>query len=83
MGHVVQNLGVGFDTFTPSVTGFSVNPGTITGAYTQIGKLVFVRLFTSAGTSNATTFTITLPVNSFADAQRIPIPIENNGTRAI
>jgi hypothetical protein len=50
--------------FAPSFTGFSADP-TVTAAYKQIGKVVFVRILTTgAGTSNATGFTISLPVNA-------------------
>jgi hypothetical protein len=50
--------------FTPTWGGFSVNP-TATTRYVQIGKIVFVEVLTTVdGTSNATTFTMTLPVNA-------------------
>jgi hypothetical protein len=51
--------------FTPGFTGFSANP-TVVARYVVIGKRCFISIFTSsAGTSNATTFTITgLPVAS-------------------
>jgi hypothetical protein len=48
--------------WTPSFTGFSINP-TVVARYVQIGKTVTVQVYTSGvGTSNATTFTITLPI---------------------
>lgn len=60
----VTNGGVdqtAFTTFTPTCTGFTGTP-TTTGAYKQIGKILYIRM-TVSGTSNADTFTITnLPV---------------------
>lgn len=48
--------------WTPSYTGFSANPTLITRWYSIGGKTAFVTIAeTSSGTSNATTFTITLP----------------------
>src|SRR3990167_4574068 len=47
--------------WTPSYTGFSVNP-TATAMYMQIGKLVIAYYLTTAGgTSNSAAFTTTLP----------------------
>lgn len=50
-------------TWTPSFTGFSVNPTIGLAKYTKIGKLVIANYFSSGnGTSNATSYTMTLPV---------------------
>ena len=49
--------------YVPAWTGFSVNPTVDSAKYMQIGKTVTCDLFYSSdGTSNATTFTVTLPV---------------------
>lgn len=51
-------------TYTPTFTGFSADP-TVFARYTVVGKLCVVSIATSAsGTSNATSFTITLPFNA-------------------
>ena len=49
-------------TWTPVFTGFSTDPTVTDARYTVVGKMVTVRLQTGNGTSNATTFTITLPI---------------------
>jgi hypothetical protein len=49
--------------WTPSYTGFSVPPASATARYKLIGKTcVCIYTRSTAGTSNATTFTLTLPV---------------------
>ncbi len=48
--------------WTPSFGGFSVSPTVTFSNYTQLGKTVLFEMDLSGGTSNATTFTITLPV---------------------
>jgi hypothetical protein len=60
----LQNGGNGsYITFTPGFTGFSVNPTSVDATYYQNGKFVHIQIFMAAGTSNATTFSITgLPV---------------------
>jgi hypothetical protein len=66
LGYVVaDNTGSeGWIAFTPTFTGFSVNP-TVTSRYRQIGKTVFWKMITTVnGTSNATGFTATLPVTA-------------------
>lgn len=54
--------GGAWQAWTPSFTGFSSNPVMYMSSYTVVGQTVF-GIFTplTAGTSNATTFTITLP----------------------
>ncbi len=54
-------LGAWISTFTTTYSGFSANPTSITTRYIIIGKLVIMQVSATAGTSNATTFTITLP----------------------
>lgn len=63
MGYISQSIGKWQD-FTPSFTGFSADPSVTTARYTVNGKLCTVQLFTGQGTSNATTFTVTLPFNA-------------------
>lgn len=49
-------------TWTPAFTGFSSDPTVDAARFSQVGKSIVARLSTSGGTSNATTFTVTLPV---------------------
>ena len=59
-------------------TGFSANP-TNTTKWTQVGACVTVICFSSAsGTSNATTFTMTLPVKAVFARYGIAGPVVNN-----
>lgn len=63
--YVDANVYVGtWSDYTPSVTGFSTSP-TVIGKYTIIGKTCFlfvsINSLGNSGTSNATTFTLTLP----------------------
>jgi len=53
-------------TYSPTLTGFSVNPAGFTGKYKLIGKTCFVSIYNPAGngTSNATTTTVTVPFNA-------------------
>lgn len=64
--------------YTPTLggTGWALGDGTITGAYCQIGKIVFFRAtFTFGSTSTAGTAspTFTLPVNAVAGSLRYPV----------
>jgi len=56
----------GWITYSPTLTGFSVNPAGFTGKYKLIGKTCFVSIYNPAGngTSNATTTTVTVPFNA-------------------
>lgn len=57
--------------WTPTHGGFSADP-TIVAKYCVIGKLMFLSYATTAaGTSNATTFTLTLPASYVAATGRI------------
>ena len=69
-------------TWTPVFTGFSVDPTVNSARYTIVGKMVTVHLNTGNGTSNATTFTITLPVAAAnTSKQHCPIAVAtDNGT---
>lgn len=66
-------FGTAWAAWTPGFTGFSVNP-TMTARYAVIGKTCFIQMITTvAGTSNATTFTITgLPVTCGATSVYTP-----------
>lgn len=60
MGYSAQTSGDWVD-YVPTFTGFSADPGIVSSKYTIQGKICTVRWRQTAGTSNATTFTITLP----------------------
>jgi len=49
-------------TWVPVFAGFSADPTVNAARFSQVGKICVARLSTGNGTSNATTFTITLPV---------------------
>lgn len=70
-----------WSTWTPTWAGFSAAPTLDYARYIRIGKLVVCQIRTSAnGTSNANTFTLTLPVAPRTAAIDIlPIHIINNG----
>lgn len=53
----------GFFAYTPTYTGFSADPGSLVCNFFVVGKMCFFNLYAgSNGTSNATGFTITLPI---------------------
>jgi len=54
----------------PVFAGFSTNPSVTAARYTVIGKTVTAWLITGNGTSNATTFTLTLPVAAASTAKQ-------------
>lgn len=61
MGYSAQSLGI-YQSWTPTFGGFSVDPTGVACNYILIGKYCFVNIYMGGnGTSNATTFTITLP----------------------
>ena len=63
MSYAGHNMLGAWYSWTPSYSGFSSNPTGGTAKYIKIGKTVIARLVgASAGTSNATTYTVTLPV---------------------
>lgn len=70
--------------YVPAFTGFSVNPTIEKARYVVIGKICFVRVSTSInGTSNANTFTITLPFNAALGTQHLSWSFGNdNGVLA-
>ncbi len=53
-------------TWTPTFTGFSADPTDVVAEYTIIGKLCIARVAMTNGTSNANTFTMTLPAAAHA-----------------
>jgi hypothetical protein len=57
-----KTLGQLWHDYVPSFTGFSSNPSSVVARYTLNGKTCSVYFFAISGTSNATTFTITLPI---------------------
>jgi len=71
-------------TWTPTFTGFSVNPPSVTARYTQIGKLVIAFVAMGNGTSNASTFTLTLPVAAANTVkQQFPAAVQTNNGAAL
>lgn len=56
---VPQNMIAG--AWVPSFTGFSANPTNVVARYIKQGKLCHIAWTMTAGTSNATTFTMSLP----------------------
>lgn len=69
-----------YTTWTPTYTGFSVDPSGGTANYTLIGKMCTIHLQPGAGTSNATGFTLTLPFAAANVNVNSPIVV-NNGTQ--
>lgn len=60
-----------WQSWTPTLTGFSVNPTIVVATYIQFGKLVLVNYEQNAGTSNATGLTISAPVTAATRANAI------------
>lgn len=50
--------------YTPTFTGFSVNPGITLARFATVGLVCYMDLNFSFGTSNATTFLISLPITA-------------------
>lgn len=75
-----------YQTWTPTFTGFSVIPSGYIARYTVKGKTCFAEYRKgTAGTSNATTFTMTLPLNGKTTGvnQRHIVLLTNNGSNVI
>lgn len=67
---------------TIGFTGFSANPTAVTAFYKKIGKICFIEVTMTNGTSNATSFTITgLPFTSATGRNQFSafLPATNNG----
>lgn len=60
IANLIPNIGQS-DTWTPSLTGFASAPTILASRYTLLGKWCLVHFRMTATTSNATTFTLTLP----------------------
>lgn len=60
--HAISSPDAPWSTWTPAYTGFSANPSGGSSRFVVIGKVLIVVHNPNAGTSNATGFTITLPV---------------------
>lgn len=70
--------------WTPVFTGFSVSPTVAAALYTIKGKQLFMLINTSSGTSNANTFTVSLPITASAvsgDITKAPIQYSDNGAQ--
>jgi len=68
-------------TWTPTFTGFSADPTNVKARYIRIGDTVTVVIGMSAGTSDATTFTMTAPFSASADIPTTvaPAQVQDNG----
>lgn len=78
----LQNGATGaYIAFTPGFTGFSANPTAVDARYYQNGKFVHIIISMTAGTSNATGFTITgLPVAPRTNQNCISLLTSNSAT---
>lgn len=82
MSIVTQSIGQ-YQSWTATFTGFSANPSSPTMRYSLNGKMCTVNIQTGTGTSNATTFTITLPFVAKTGAlTKCPAITTDNGTVA-
>jgi hypothetical protein len=61
--------------FDPVFTGFSANPSVTIAKWTQVGRIIHVRFLTVAGTSNATTTTITFPADAGTTIQSVSLAV--------
>lgn len=69
-----------YSSWVPVFTGFSADPSNVVARYCVIGKVCFFYFHATAGTSNATTFTMTLPVAAAnTQIQSIPCRGTDNG----
>lgn len=65
---------------TAVFTGFSVNPTSVDFSFSVIGNQCTIHMGGAAGTSNATTFTVSLPIASLLGAQFFAgVRVQNNG----
>ena len=65
----IQALASAWTSYTPTITGFTQGNGTVTGAYTQVGKMVFFRATFTFGTTSAAATSgciFSLPVTAIA-----------------
>ena len=83
MGYSAQSLGQ-YTAWSPTFTGFSADPTAVTARYTLAGKMCHCYFSMTAGTSNATTFTMTLPFAAANTSVQINlIRITDNAIRAV
>ena len=77
----VHYIGGSWYSWTPVFTGFSADPTGVTARYTISGKTCIARVAMGNGTSNATAFTITLPVAAASGIlQLLPLSfVRDNG----
>lgn len=77
-----SNIAGAWTTWTPTFTGFSVNPTISAARYIKIGKLCTIYLKAYNGsTSNATSMTITLPFAAAnTDTQAMPVMVVDVGS---
>jgi hypothetical protein len=69
--------------WVPTPTGFSANPTNVIARYTLVGKMCTCYFFATSGTSNATTFTLTLPfaaANTQVQTYAIGSVVNNGGS---
>lgn len=81
MGYAIQEITTN-GTWIPVFTGFSADPTVSEARYTKVGKIVTANLRLVNGTSNATTFTLTMPFAGGSSSQIFIILITNNGSQA-
>jgi hypothetical protein len=79
MGYSVQSIGK-YQTWIPTFTGFSVDPTNVVAQYSVNGNMCHVSLTMTAGTSNATGFTITLPFSAAITTNTLTQLVTDNGT---
>lgn len=65
-------------TWAPAAQGFTGAVNVSVARYQQLGKTVICRLETD-GTSNATTFTFTLPTNAKSNGRAAIVSVQDNG----
>lgn len=83
-GGVVSSNSTGqYQDWTPTITGFSALPSSVSARYSVNGKACTCYYLSTAGTSNATTTTVTLPFNaSSSSLQYMLIQSTNSGATA-
>ena len=69
-------------TWKPTITGFSGTPTITGGNYRIIGRNVFQGLMYITGTSNATTFTYTLPISA-SEMEQYPSRVVDSGVSVL
>ncbi len=78
----IMNDPTDWQTWSPTLTGFSVNPAGASYRYKVIGRLCYINIYQpNAGTSNATSFSISLPITAANNASYgcVPYSTTDNG----